>query len=415
MKKALTDRTLRALKPAEKGKTYDVWDAVVPGLGVRISDSGRRTFVLVARYPGSRNSTRRALGEYGALTLEQARAKARDWIEMIRKGTDPAREEERERLAAIRTQANTFGAVAEEYLVRKIAKTARARANELEIRNELIARWGNRPIAEITRHDVVKMAEEIGARAPYQAHNVFGHCRALFNWAIARGLYGIETSPCDRLRPGDLIGRKEARSRVLNDTELHALWKATETIGYPYGDLFRMLTITGQRKSEVAEARWPEIDLQAKLWSIPAERMKADAPHLVPLSDIANELLVNLPRFKRGDFLFSITAGEKPVNGFSKAKTRLDKVMAEELGADPPAFVLHDIRRTIRTRLSGLPVSSDVAELVIAHARPGLRRVYDLYSFESEKRHALDLWAARLRDIVEPAPENVVQFESRVR
>ena len=84
--------------------------------------------------------------------------------------------------------------------------------------------------------------------------------------------------------------------------------------------------------------------------------------------------------------------------------------MAAELGAVPPAFVLHDIRRTVRTRLSALPISTDVAELVIAHARPGLRRVYDLYSFEDEKRDCLDMWATRLRDIVEPAPANIVSI-----
>ena len=114
-------------------------------------------------------------------------------------------------------QANTFGAVAEEYITRKIAKTEKAKESERDIRNELIARWGERPITEVTRHDVVEMAEEIAKRAPYQAHNVFGQCRALFNWAIARGLHGLETSPCDRLKPADLIGRKEARSRVLSD------------------------------------------------------------------------------------------------------------------------------------------------------------------------------------------------------
>lgn len=98
-----------------------------------------------------------------------------------------------------------------------------------------------------------------------------------------------------------------------------------------------------------------------------------------------------------------------PVNGFSKAKARLDALMAAELGAEPPPFVLHDIRRTVRTRMSGF-ASSDVAELVIAHTRPGLRRVYDLHSFEQEKRDALDKWAARLRRILEPPPANVVDI-----
>ena len=87
--------------------------------------------------------------------------------------------------------------------------------------------------------------------------------------------------------------------------------------------------ITGQRKSEVAEAQWSEFDLDKKLWTIPATRMKADAPHVVPLSAAAIAVLSDLPRFKSGEFLFSTTFGEKPVSGFPKAKTRLDRVMLE--------------------------------------------------------------------------------------
>lgn len=415
-RKNLTDRYLKALtkKPAEVGTTYDVVDTVVRNLRVRVSETGRLTFVLLGRFGGAKHPTRRAIGIYGDVTLEQARKTARDWLELIQRGQDPRHVAERERRAALRAQKNTFGTIAEEYIEKKVSKTEKAKESERDIRNELINRWGERPITEISRHDVVEMAEEIGKRAPYQAHNVFGHCRALFNWAIARGLYGLETSPCDRLKPADLIGRKEARSRVLDDKELRALWRVTDTLGYPYGDLFRLLALTAQRKSEVAEARWREFDLDTKRWTIPAERMKAAAPHVVPLSDAVIDVLNGLPRFKKGDHLFSTVFGEKPVNGFSKAKARLDRLMAAELGAEPPEFVLHDIRRTVRTRMSAF-TSSDVGELVIAHARPGLRRVYDLHSFEIEKRDALDKWAARLRAIVEPPPENVVELRGVVR
>src|SRR6516165_10340866 len=88
--KILTDRTLKALarKPAAPGKTYDVADGVVPGLAVRVMPSGVRSFVLVARFPGSRNPTRRSLGAYGALTLQKAREKARTWLQMIERGVD---------------------------------------------------------------------------------------------------------------------------------------------------------------------------------------------------------------------------------------------------------------------------------------------------------------------------------------
>ena len=183
------------------------------------------------------------------------------------------------------------------------------------------------------------------------------------------------------MKPKDLVGRLALRSRILNDAELCALWRTTERLGYPYGPIFCLLAITGQRKSEVSEAQWPEFDLDKKLWTIPAERMKADAPHVVPLSDPAIELLASLPRFKKGNFIFSTTFGETPVNGFSKAKKRLDKLMAMELGGPPPEFVIHDIRRTVRTGLSALPIPDLVRELVIAHAKPGLHKVYDQHAY----------------------------------
>ena len=97
----------------------------------------------------------------------------------------------------------------------------------------------------------------------------------------------------------------------------------------------------------------------------------------------------------------------KPVNGFSKGKARLDAAMAAVLGKAVEPFVLHDIRRSMRTGLCAMPNMPDlVRELVIAHTKPGLHKVYDQFAYLDEKRHALDLWAARLRSIVEPPAAN---------
>jgi integrase len=414
-KRNLTDRALKALKPANVGKHYDVMDTVVPAFGVRVSETGRRTFVLVARYPGSpmsatgkRNPTRRALGEYGALTLEKARAKAREWGELIRKGVDPREQEERQQLVEQRKRANSFGAVAEDFITQKLPRERKGREVERDLRREFIPTLGKRAIQDITALDVREIVKAKAATAPAQAHNLLGHIKRLFTWAIDQQCYGIEASPCDRLKPGAIIGEKVVRNRVLTDTELRALWRASEGMAYPYGPLYRMLALTGQRLSEVAEARWPEFDLARKLWIIPPERMKSDAPHVVPLANEVIDILQSLPRFKKGDHLFSTTFGTTAVNGFSKAKMILDRLMQADIGS-VPHFVNHDIRRTMRTGLSAL-VPSDIAELVIAHARPGLRKVYDQHAFEAEKRRALELWAARLRGIVEPPAANVVEF-----
>jgi integrase len=420
-RKTLNDRMLKALKPRKDGKPYDVMDAIVPGMGVRVLGSGERTFVLVARYPGSRNPARRAIGGYGELTLEKARGKARDWLEQLRKGVDPVVAAHAQRQLELRRQKNSFDAVAEEFIKRHVSKTRKAAIVEREIRREFVDRWSGRPITDITSHDVVAVIDEAVDRgAPYQAHNLLGHVRTLFNWAIARGVYGLERSPCDRLRPAAVIGKKLPRQRILNDDEIRALWAASGAVDYPYGPAFRLLLLTGQRKSEVGEARWSEFDLAKKLWTIPAERMKADAAHVVPLSEAALAVLADLPRFKSGEYLFSTTFGRKPVSGYSKAKTRLDRVMLEKLHeltgherAKLEPFVIHDIRRTMRTGLSALPIPDLVRELVIAHTKPGLHKVYDRHGYGDEKAKALELWAARVRDIVKPSPANVVAIPAR--
>jgi integrase len=407
-KVTLTDRKLKSLTPAPAGSRYEIMDAVVPAFGVRVTPNGKRTFILIGRFGGSKHPTRRALGEYGAITLEKARDKARKWIELNQRGTDPKIEQDREKRAELTKLKTSFASVAEDYLKRHVAGTRSAKGAEREIRSELIDRFGARPISEITRADVIDLIEEIADRpAPYYAHLIFSHLRTLFNWAIARDVYGLETSPCDRLKPATLIGAREARQRVLSDAELAALWKATEKIGYPYGPLYRVLLLTGARKNEVAQAKWSEIDLDKKLWVIPPERFKSNASHLIPLTKDVVAILKGLPRFANGGGYVFTPTGSFAVANFSHAKGRIDALM----GATD--WVTHDLRRTVRTRLASLRVSDIVAEMIIGHGRRGIQRVYDQHSYETEMREGLELWAARLRSIVEPPPANVVKLKSR--
>jgi integrase len=406
-----TDRKLQSLKPAPAGKHYDVWER--DGFGVRISDKGTKSFVLMARYPGSSNPARRTIGHYPIVTLAAARATVSQWRQWIAVGKDPAVEIERQRIAEAQKRATTFGAICEDFIRDKLPGQRKAREVERDIRRVFLPAWGKRPITDILPLEVrnlVKAYKDDGK--PYQAHNLLGYARRIFNWAINQHCYGVEASPCDRLKPKDIIGEKQARSRVLSDAELRAAWKASEGLDYPYGPLFQLLMLTGARRSEVAEARWSEIDLAKKIWTIPVERTKADAAHIVPLSDDAIAILNSLPRFKSGDCLFSTTYGKIPVNSFHKAKATLDAAMLAELnGAKLPTFVVHDIRRTVRTQLSAIPNVSDlVRELVIGHTKPGLHKVYDQYAYLDEKRFALDAWAARLRSIIEPPRANVVEL-----
>jgi integrase len=493
-KKTLDDRFIKSPNRVPATGRKDYQDALVPGLALRVTTAGHRSFVLVARYPlHPKHPTRRALGDCytpplskdpapalpprdvrnGALTLAEARDKAREWIDLIRRGVDPKIEEARQRAAALRQQTNTFAAVAAEFLDRhvkgpayvkleqeaqklragqpKITKkeafatvcadpTNRALVDRFKqegiskkdeairaIETDFVKRWGARPITDILPDECAAAIRAVAKRgAPYEAHNRLGHLRRMFSWAIGTHEFGITASPVERLSPKDLIGKREARERTLTDDELRAIWnkaggrldagaviearsrdpkrakEAEELIGYPYGPLFRLLILTGQREREVADMTWSEVDFDAALWTIPAGRMKGDRAHEVPLAPQALALLRALPRFTAGDHVFTTTDGTKPVNGFSKAKVRIDKLS----GVDGWKF--HDLRRTMRTHLSALPVQDMVRELVIAHAKQGLHKVYDLHSYQDEKRECLTLWEARLRGILTPKEGKVV-------
>jgi integrase len=243
--------------------------------------------------------------------------------------------------------------------------------------------------------------------APAYARNVLDAIRAVFGFAIDRG--ALEVSPCAMLKPARIAGAKRIRTRVLDDGELRAVWEAVGGFPYPFGPMVQALMLTGGRLNEVAGARWREFDLGKRAWTIPPERFKSDTQHVVPLSDDMMALLANLPQWTKGDHLFSATYGVKAVSGFSKAKARID----ERVGVIP-RWTFHDVRRTVRTRLSELRVPEPIAELVIGHGRKGLARVYDQHKYVDEMREALDRWATRLRSITSSPPDNVVALHKAV-
>jgi integrase len=306
----LTDRFIKSRKRARAGQRDDYPDALVPGLALRVTELGHKSFVLIARYPANPihpnpthparrplgHPTRRALVDYGALSLEQAREKARHWLQLISKGVDPKIESARERAAAQRRQANNFAAVAAAFLERHAARLRKSDEAKRIIECEFVNRWGGRPITDIRSEEVAGVIRTIVKRgAPYQAHNALGYIRRLFNWAIGTNEFGIETSPVERLKPKDLIGEKEARNRVLTDAELRSVWEAADATGYPYGPMFKMLILTGQRENEVAGMRWSEVDLDKMLWTIATSRMKGGRAHEVPLTGRMRALLESLP------------------------------------------------------------------------------------------------------------------------
>jgi integrase len=407
-------------------------DALVPGFGVRIlgkPNAPVRSFILFKRFAGSKNPTRRSLGAYGELTFEQAPEKAREWIAMIGKGIDPSAEKKRVQQANIeaekKKQANTFEAAFDAYFKRK-AKLRTIGAVKTNLKREL-AHWMDRPLQDISTNDVEDTIQAIVDRGhDGQAHVVFAQTKTFFGWVVDNSRkYGLETSPCERIKAATLIGKRAIADRVLADHEIRAYCRAASKLAYPVGPYFQLLMLTVVRRNEAADMTWGEIYFEAGEWRIPAARMKSNIAFIVPLTPDILEILQGLPRGIAGDYVFSNEGGLRALGGFSRIKAALDKAMKAELakeGKEFEDFTIHDVRRSCRTQFSKLritlrdskgdevkvpAISGEVAEALLAHSKPGLHKVYNLYDYLDEKRAALELWHQRLRSIA-PKPDNVV-------
>jgi integrase len=417
-KRDFTDRFLKSIKPAAPGKRLILWDAQIPGFGIRVtdrsSDEDKGSFVLVARFPGSDNPAPRRIGDYPALPLARARQIAREWREDIRQGIDPkAKEAERLRQER-RRRADTFEAVFHAFADEHLSTLRTGADVKRAVESHVIPQWGQRPLTDIRRADVNELVRELRKEAPIRANRVLAYLKTFFGWAVDQEL--IEASPAAAVkRPS----KEVKRDRVLTDWEIRAIWRACGEIGV-FGRAFKFMLATGQRRSEVGEMMWSEIDRAHSLWTLSRERTKADRAHEVPLSKLALSIIDDGPRI--GPFVFSTgkraraNAGEPAapvaISGWSKAKSALDELAlkmarasAVERGEDPPVVTsnwhLHDLRRSAATYMARLGVDRVVIAKVLNHAEQEVTAVYDRHRYDAEKRAALDRWALHLQAIVD--------------
>jgi integrase len=458
VKTPLTDRTIKAAKPT--ARAYDIHDAVVPGLLLEVRPSGLKRLALLKRFPGSRNPTRRLIGQYGAVTLEQARAVARRWLELLHAGIDPAREVERNRIAEARKQRHTFAHVIERYIAIEMMgpdpahprhRSHRKMRTGLDI---LTALFGDRPVTDFEEDPEALLAPleliaqigtdralvKLGCRqkllrpgraakpSAEQSRSLFTLLRMVFNFAVEHGGFGLSRNPIGHIRKARRFGSTVRRDHALSDEELAALWIAAARLQRPHGQVYRTLVLSGLRLNEVAGASWSEIDRDSNLWTIPASRMKGKngsaRAHVVPLTKELRKLFDGIERGDRGPYVFSVKDGATPVaTGSSELKTTLDSEMLRVLrtraaarGEDPGKAVVrawrnHDIRRVVKSGMARLNIRDDVSEMILAHKRPGLTGVYDVYDRLDERRAAIEQWSAFVAGLVDPRPANVVRMQ----
>ncbi len=366
--KHLSDPGIGKMSKAKKGKRVERFDAGAPGLALRITEKGVQSWSVYYRLDGKHQ--RLTLGPWPEIGVAVARDQARVIKSRAKAGVDPKRAREAEKAAAEAEASDTFGAIAEQYikiecLERKLRngkalppKLKRGWEVERIIRRELMPHWQHRPIAELRKRDAIKLTEAlVDAGTPAAAHRLHEVIRRIGRWATRQDK--IDLNPFTEM---DRPAPKVVRGRALNPDEIAAVWRAWDTMGYPFGTLGKLLLATAQRLNEVAQLSWVEVVRDKALWIIPASRTKSARESEVPLSSLVLDILDTLPRFADDTFVLTTSNGQRPVASFSRMKTRTDTLFLEAAlvqvgyeGENPesveplPQWRTHDLRRTART------------------------------------------------------------------
>ena len=423
-KKRLTDIGVKNLK-AEKGYRVDVWDALLPAFGVRVSEGGTKAYMVMYRLKidGKPKLRWLRLGDVNGLKLADARDAARAALAKAQRGIDPSIPEPG--LDEAEGNGNTMRKAVAAYIegyCRNNCRPATWREYERIFNREILPTLGNRSLASITPKDLRDVIGVVADRGKLvQANRVRATLSAFFNWAMGEPeTWGVTASPMTNVRKAKK--ENKGRDRVLSDDEIRWFWQACDAIGGMFGPLFKVLLLTAQRRDEVGTMEWSEIDLAKGEWIIPRGKAKNDKAHIVALSPQAAKLLRDLKTqaeairdLTQSRFVFT-TDGRTPVSGFSKAKTRLDSEMAKLAPRDIEAWRLHDLRRTAASGMAALKIPAEVVDKVLNHtagAIRGVAAIYNRHEYLDERREALWKWAAHVENLTRPAADNVVTLEGR--
>jgi integrase len=407
----LTVATIGKVKLEADEKERFVWDDDVGGFGLRLREGGSRTWVF--QFKIGLKHRRMSLGSATAIPVADARETAAQLHALVKQGKDPAGMKIENQARAV----ETFEAVYPEFLQHQRTRTRKNGTAGLKPRS----------LEEATRHlethckplhglrlDAVDQPQVAAllttvakVNGPIASNRVRSTLSAFFNWSMRAGKMRIAVNPAAFTNRSE----EHKRDRVLAPHELRSIWDALPPAGDAYGDIVRLLMLTGQRRDEIGAVCWSEMTKDNAIL-LPPERTKNSRPHLVPLSASARKIPEARPRIAKRDLVFG--KGEGGFSGWSSCKKRLDKAIAKarkEAGLQPmKPWVLHDLRRTMDTLMheskkdGGLAIAPHIVEAVINHIsghKADVAGVNNWATYASEKRDALNRWGAHLMAIVE--------------
>jgi integrase len=394
-----TDQAIKNFQPPKGKADHIEFDDDFPGFGIRCRGDQRSWIFQYSIGSGAnRSSPRMKLGNYPALPLRKARALAEDAHAKVTLGQHPAAEKKAKRAEA----GDTFGKLVGNYL--------KFQAGELRPSSYAeTARYLDRyagplhslPLVAVDSKRIAKLLGEIAEdKGAVTSNRLRKDLMAAFSWAMRNGLH--DHNPVI----GTAARKERARDRVLTDAELAAVWNGLP--GGDYGDIVKLLILTGQRASEIGDLHWSEIDLDKDLISLPAKRTKNGRPHEIPMSERVRKILSDRKPLAGRDFVFGIGTGG--FAGWGKSKERLDQAIAGKRGEPLPHWTIHDLRRTTATGMANLGELPHVIEAVLNHVsgqRAGVAGIYNRALYKAEKAQALAKWATHVLALAKGKQSNV--------
>ncbi|HEY4941419.1 MAG TPA: tyrosine-type recombinase/integrase [Rhizomicrobium sp.] len=400
----LTDRFVHNAKPGASGRA-EYFDAGTPGLSLRVSDGGKKSWSYFFTSPKDGKRARFTLGAYPSTSLVGARTRAIEAKGHVDDGNDPR--------DMGNASAITVATLVASYLQKHVRPNLRT-AKEIERRFEknILPSMGSIRLGDLHRRDVNRAVDPIMARGrAIEAARCFEDVRALLRWGLARG--DLDRNPVDGMRKP---ATSTPRERVLSDEEIRTLWTKLPVAlakSKSAQRIVKLCLITAQRVGEVSGMAAAELDLDERTWTLPGARTKNGHGHRIPLTPLALEIIAQAMKDagEGAAFVFPNTDGDGPLPAQAVAKT----VMRAQERLGLAHWTMHDLRRSAVTGMASLGVAPIVLGHIINHrsvTRAGVTlSVYSHYDYGAEREQALQLWSERLSAIVAGDTAKVIPLQ----
>ena len=413
-----TNVSIKALKT--KSGRYEEWEENGKGFGIRVSPVGRKSWIYMYRFEG--RARRMTLGVYPAMTLADAHVKHAEARKALGKGNDPA---------SILTQANkesreapNVAQLVDEYIERWAKPTKRTwREDARMLAKDVVPHLGRRKAKDIKRREIMLVIDKIVDRgSPVSANQTLRIITKMFSFAVERGV--LDASPCVAIKTP---GKGEERDRVLSKDEIPKFWTGLDNAVMANGTkiVLKLLLVTAQRKGEVTQAEWSEIDMEKGWWTIPSGKTKNKRIHRVPLTGMAVSLLKEAKGLAKDSKWVFPSVKDQSITPRSISRTirnNSQKRPSDHPKHKPPYgdffeiahFTPHDLRRTAATLMAEARIDGHNISKVLNHTIGGVTDThYNHYSYDPEKRKAFEVWERKLQSILTGQKAKVVNLNRK--